>query len=72
MLPRCRALIPDRIKAHGLTDDPMMSLDAMAREAGPILRGTLPQHPWSPEGKHHGLVGRAVGPVGPGLCRACS
>jgi hypothetical protein len=36
-------LIPDRINAHGLTDDPMMVLDAMELEAGHIIHGILAQ-----------------------------
>ena len=53
-MPRGHSLIPARINAHGLTDDPMMVLDAMELEAGHMLHGKLHEHHWSKEGKHHG------------------
>ena len=53
-MPRCPALIPDRIKAHGLTDDPMMILDAMALKACRSLYAKLHQHHRGKEGEDYG------------------
>src|SRR4030095_7880755 len=53
-LLRCPSLIPGQINTHGLTDDPMMLLDAMALKAYRILHDKLHQHHRGKEGEDYG------------------
>jgi len=55
-------LIPGWINAHGLTDDQMMILDAVALEAGRIIHDKLHQHHRGKEGEDYGRCWRGCWP----------
>ena len=55
---RCRSLIPGMVNTHGLTDDPMIILDAMDLPDERIVHGEVDKRHWGKEGKHHGRCRR--------------
>jgi hypothetical protein len=46
------------VNTHGITDDQMISLDAMRLEAALLVDSELHKHHRGKEGKHHGCRGR--------------
>ena len=53
-MPRCHSLIPGLIKPHGLTNDPMIFLDALHLEDRRRVHDAVDKRPWRQEGTDHG------------------
>jgi len=54
----CHSLIPGVINPHGLTNDPMILLDAMDFQNRRIVHGEVDKRHWPKEGKDHGRCRR--------------
>jgi hypothetical protein len=50
------------VNTHGLTNDPMIILDAMDLQEGRLVHGEVDKRHWRKEGKHHGRCRRGRRP----------
>src|SRR5215475_932495 len=58
ILPCRCSLVPGMVNTYGLTNQPMIILEAMDLQEGRIVHGEVDQRHWRKERKHHGRCRR--------------